>query len=478
MANRSNIPIIKQSQLSNMNDTQTTIKPKNTSISTFFKAILGFLIICLVICSGLFVYVLANPRSDLSRIVVEKSFLNDLIDLPGKTTENSTSSSSSQSSEGKILNNILGDQQQPTTSGLQFAAQADSKTIAEVVKDVLPSVISISVQAKSDGVKLTSSTVAGTGFLATSDGLMFTNRHVISLICKYPKDQIQITGVSSFQKAYELELLSVDPVDDIAILRVLNMDTQIQPVKLFNSDQLALGQDVVAIGNALGELQNSVTKGVVSGLDRSFQTQIKDDCTNTKFVANGLIQTDAAINPGNSGGPLFNASGQLIGMNTLTTADAQSISLSIPTQTLKSVLESFIVNNKIVRPRLGAETVQINALSRAQNKWIPTEHGEIVYSDNPALAISSGSPAATAGLKFGDIILEVNGTKLISNINNPFPLRREILTRKTGDKVVLKVLKAIKQSDAGFDYEKEPVEINATLGSVSFDIVTKQPVFL
>lgn len=477
MAKSSIIPIIKQSQLKNMNDSQSTLKPKNTTFNNVFKIILGFLIITLVISSGLFIYVLANPRSDLSHIVVEKTFLNNLIDLPGKTADNA-SSSSSQTSESKIINNILGDQKQESTSGLQFAAQTDSKTIAEVVKDVLPSVISISVQTKNDGVKLSSSMVAGTGFLATSDGLMFTNRHVISLICKYPKEQIQITGVSSFQKAYDLELLSVDPVDDIAILRVLNMDTQIQPVKLFNSDQLSLGQDVVAIGNALGELQNTVTKGVVSGLDRSFQTQIKDDCTNTKFVANGLIQTDAAINPGNSGGPLFNSSGQLVGMNTLTTSDAQSIGLSIPTQTLKSVLESFIVNNKIIRPRLGAETQQINVLNKAQNKWIPTDYGEIVYSDTPASAVAVGSPAATAGLKYGDIILEVNGTKLVSNINNPFPLRRDILTRKTGDKIVLKVLRAVKQTEKGFEYEKETVDLNATLGSVSFDIATKQPVFL
>jgi S1-C subfamily serine protease len=194
---------------------------------------------------------------------------------------------------------------------------------------------------------------AGTGFFVDDSGLVFSNKHVVAAVCTKGIGSLQITGLNHQEIAYDLELLSIDPIEDIAILRVVNAPEEevFQPVELANSENLQLGQDVIAIGNVLGELQNTVTRGIISGLNRSFQTSLVDQCTNTEFEADSLIQTDAAINRGNSGGPLFNASGQLIGMNTLGTTDAENIGLSIPSSTIKNVVDTFRENEKIIRAR-------------------------------------------------------------------------------------------------------------------------------
>jgi serine protease Do len=373
-------------------------------------------------------------------------------------------------------NNVLSQSSINAKQAVQFAPQANAKSTVDVVSKNLPAVLSINVQSKQNGVA-----VAGTGYIVSSDGLVITNKHVVALGCRYGQAGIQITALANDQKAYSADLLSVDPIDDIAILQLkdknsnsLNLDT----IEFGDSTQLSQGEEVIAIGNALGTFQNSVTKGIVSGLNRSFDTAgLKDECTNSDVRTDGLIQTDAAINQGNSGGPLFNASGQLIGMNTLGSPDAQNVGLAIPSETIVTVLNSYKTNQAIIRPRLGVVSQEINAARKLDNPWLPDEYGEFVGSFDVAVpeskVISPGSAAEAAGLSFGDIILELDGKKLESTQANPNPLRRMILNKQSGQNIKLKVLKAVKSSNASqINYPDAPVTLSVKLKGLNYDIKT------
>jgi serine protease Do len=162
-------------------------------------------------------------------------------------------------------------------------------------------------------------------------------------------------------------------------------------------------------------------------------------------------------------------------MNTLGTVDAQNIGLAIPSRTIKTVLEGYLTKGQIVRPRIGLASLQITPLRKSQNSWIPVDYGEIIFSEQGS-PIAKDSAAAQAGLKEGDIILEVDGEKIVSSRNNPSPLRRAILGKQAESKVKLAVLKSNGKSEAGYAYEKNPVTVDLTLGSVSFDLVKKQAV--
>jgi serine protease Do len=435
------------------------------------RTVAFILVLGLILSSIAVVLVVVNPKDERSKWVIKNSFLNNLVEsssgssVSTTVTQGETSSSSSQNSSTAVSNN----------PNLAFKDPTDSKEVTQIVEDVFPTVLSISLKSKSNGVDLGQDLSAGSGYIVSEDGLVVTNKHVVATVCKNDISRIQITGVSSDQKIYNLTLKSIDPVDDLAVLKIEGSTEKFKTVSFFDSEKLKLGQEVVAIGNVLGELQNTVTRGIVSGLDRSFETEIKDQCTDTTFQADNLIQTDAAINRGNSGGPLFNASGQLIGMNTLGTVDAQNIGLAIPSRTIKTVLEGYLTKGQIVRPRIGLASLQITPLRKSQNSWIPVDYGEIIFSEQGS-PIAKDSAAAQAGLKEGDIILEVDGEKIVSSRNNPSPLRRAILGKQAESKVKLAVLKSNGKSEAGYAYEKNPVTVDLTLGSVSFDLVKKQAV--
>ncbi len=437
----------------------------------FFKFLAITTIFILLIVSGLLVFILTNPKNEASKYIVKNSFLNGVVDLPSDNTN-----SSSSSSEAKLINNIIGGTQSssPTNGNLTFVNPGDSKTVVQVIEDSLPSVLSISLSTKGEN-GLNQVITAGTGYIVSADGIVVSNRHVVQVICKSTDNQIQINALGHDQKTYTLSLLSIDPVDDISILKINNPPAGLKPVKVVNSDSLKVGQDVLAIGNVLGELQNTVTKGIISGLNRNFQTALKDDCTGTDFQADNLIQTDAAINRGNSGGPMFNSSGELVGMNTLGTTDAQNIGLALPSSAIKTALDSFIANNRVVRARLGVTTQPINSIFKAQNTWLPTDSGEIISTaTGKGTAVAKNSAAELAGLKDGDIILEVDGVKLVSSDLNPSPIRRAVLSRQAGVKTTLTVLKVTTRSSSGFSYEASPKTVEVTLGSIYFDLPSKK----
>lgn len=439
--------------------------PKHTKNSSnrFLKFSITVFVLLIALIGGGAVFILTNPEHETSKQLTNNTFLKNYIHTPEPEEMENQLQTVAQTEP----------QTQEELKQLEFALAENQLTVTEAVEKVLPSVLSISVQDNQSGSdNLNQDLTSGSGFFLDSQGTLISNKHVVSKVCEKGQDNIKITGLSHDQVNYELELLSLDPIEDIAILRVkLDNDQQanFKPVELSDSNNLKLGQDVIAIGNVLGELQNTVTRGIVSGLNRSFQTTLVDECTGIEFNAEGLIQTDAAINRGNSGGPLFNSMGQLVGMNTLGTTDAENIGLSIASATIKRVYESFYEYNEIRRPKMQVETVGINPVLLAQNKWIPVSYGEIIYSEGGD-SVHEDSVENQVGLQEGDIILEVDGVSLKSNNTNPRPLNREILTKKPGSQVKIKVLQAVASDEQSFQYAEEPVEIDLTIPSVAFEV--------
>jgi S1-C subfamily serine protease len=422
--------------------------------SNFLTTIAQLIFVCIITISvaslGVFGYASAFPNSKLSQN------LNNLFP---------TRSFLQQDKPAQIV----------PTSNTSFIPRSNSKSVVDIINENLPSVLSINVIGSND-----SKATAGTGYIVSDDGLVITNKHVISLLCGNNNSVFQTVGIDNDQQVYNLELKSIDPVDDIAILKIKNPTNALKKVEFGDSNALQLGEDVVAVGNALGTLQNSVTKGVVSGLDRSFESGgLKDECTNSDFQVNGLIQTDAAINKGNSGGPLFNSSGQIIGMNTLGTVDAQGVGLAIPSATILASLNSYLKSNQIIRPRLGVITQEIDPTKKLQNTWLPVDYGEFIGSLDAVVPVSKvvspGSSAEEAGFKYGDIILEVNGEKLVSKASNPSPLRRKILTKQANENIELTYLKA-KNNDNNqeIQYESSPRKVNVKLKGISYNLQTSR----
>jgi serine protease Do len=219
---------------------------------------------------------------------------------------------------------------------------------------------------------------------------------------------------------------------------------------LGDSDKIQVGQWVIAVGNALGELQNSVTVGVISALERK---ATPTDASGKVENLDGLFQTDTAINPGNSGGPLVNLKGQVIGINTAIAGNAQNIGFAIQVNELKKALDSYRENGKIVRPYIG---VRYQALTKAvaSSLKLTVEKGALIIGSSTAPAIAAGSPAEKAGLKENDVITRVDNQE-ITETNT---LGR--ITRKynPGDKVTLSVLR-----------DGKTISVELTLGELSSD---------
>ena len=265
----------------------------------------------------------------------------------------------------------------------------------------------------------------GTGFIISSDGLVLTNRHVVS------DEKAEYTVLTNDEKKYSAKVLARDPVLDLAVLKIEK--TGLPTVVLGDSDKLELAQTVIAIGNALGEFRNTVSVGVVSGLGR----QITASGGGQTEVLRNIIQTDAAINPGNSGGPLLNLKGEVIGVNVAMVSGAQSIGFAIPINQAKSAIESVKKEGRIVTPYIGVRYILINKTIKEKNN-LAVDYGALVSrgETREELAVIPGSPADKAGIVENDIILEVDSQKI--NENND--LASIIRTKKVGDEVTLKVL--------------------------------------
>jgi len=314
--------------------------------------------------------------------------------------------------------------------------QSEESVVKKVVEKASESVVSIAVlqvALSDDGVTETSSNI-GSGFVVDGNGLIITNWHVVL------SDDVNYKVITSDEKEHDVVKVYRDSANDIALVQIkLEENEKLKPLKLGDSDNLARGQLVIAIGTPLGEYAGSVTTGVVSGLNRSIPDQ------NGRVFEN-VIQTDAALNMGNSGGPLLNSTSEVVGINFATTY-ADNISFALPINIVKRRLEEYRKYGKFIMPYLGVETEIISEFEARYIKNV--KPGAFV------VRVAPDSPAKLAGIENGDIITQVGGEKVEN------ALFTMIQKYKVGDQVELIIWR---QSDSGGEEKKIVVVLGEVEG--------------
>lgn len=305
-------------------------------------------------------------------------------------------------------------------------------TIAEVASKVTPGVVSIVTETRTTGWFGQSSTAtsAGTGMIVTQDGYVLTNKHVVD-----GANSIQVV-LDSGETYDKVTLVGTDPLNDVAYLKINDVDS-LPTVKLGDSKTVNAGQPVIAIGNALGQYQNTITYGIVSGTGRSL-TAYSSDYTSAENLSD-MIQTDAAINSGNSGGPLVNAAGEVIGINTATTTEADGIGFAIPISSIKGMLNNIIKKNVADRAYMGVYYVNITP-DIAVTYDLPVTAGAYINNSQGTAVIKDG-PSDLAGLKDKDIITKINGIE-VGKMGSVSSLIGEYMP---GDTVQLTILRDSKE---------------------------------
>lgn len=333
--------------------------------------------------------------------------------------------------EIKPLNLFMGRMSGASRGILEQKVVKEESVVIDVVEEVSPSVVTVSIQTprrrilEYDPFSGLRSRIEGgqpqdigTGFIISKDGLIVTNKHVVS------DTEATYKVITNDNKEYEVKSISRDPSNDLAVLKIDAGD--LKSVEMGTSDGLKVGQFVIAIGTALGEFRSTVTTGVISGLGRgitagsAFQGYVErlDD----------VIQTDAAINPGNSGGPLLNSAGQVIGVNVAVAAGAENIGFAIPIDVVKTAIDNFNQTGSFAsKPFLGIEYSMIPEESAILNS-VP----QGAYVAN----VVSGSPAEKSGVKQGDIITKLDGDELK---NYEGGLAEVISKKKAGQKVEIEL---------------------------------------
>jgi serine protease Do len=283
---------------------------------------------------------------------------------------------------------------------------------------------------------------AGTGFLVSAEGLIVTNRHVVD------DEKASYTIIFNDNSRKEAKVLARDTLLDIAFLKIEGGNYKYLP--LGDSDKIKLGQTAIAVGNALGQFSNTVTKGVISGLQRDILASNANGSRAERLT--GLIQTDAGINQGNSGGPLLDITGNVIGVNVAVAGNAENIGFAIPSNLVKDLLDRLSKEGSIERPRLGVRFLPVTEELAKQNN-LKVNYGALIQRGESIndLAVIPGSPADKAGLRENDIILEVNGIE-IDNKNNTLP--RLIQNYKINDTVDIKILSRGEEKNIKIKLEK------------------------
>lgn len=287
--------------------------------------------------------------------------------------------------------------EQPETR--QQVVSSESDLIADIASKVSPSVVSINVETQQSNLFFGtfSQAGAGTGVIISKNGLVLTNRHVI------PENVTSVQVVLSDGTVYDdVTVVDRDSINDVAFLKI-NDVSDLPAAVLGDSDTMRVGDKVIAIGNALGEFDNTVTTGIISGQGRPI---IAGDGFDSEQLQN-LFQTDAAINPGNSGGPLMNLNGEVIAINTAVAGGAENIGFAIPINDIKPLVSSVEKDGKIIRPYLGVRYI---SLTPSIAKELETEQtsGAYLLGGDSGRAVIGDSPADKAGLKAEDIIIKVN----------------------------------------------------------------------
>ncbi len=311
----------------------------------------------------------------------------------------------------------------------------ESSAVITAASKAMPGVVKIA--STSNGVFGGQSGI-GSGFIFDSNGWILTNRHVV-------EGATQLTVLFNDTSQLPGTVYGVDTLTDLAIVKV--DATGLPTIPLGDSSALKLGQLAIAIGNPLGEFENTVTTGVVSGLGRQIVAGNSSQTSSEQL--NNLIQTDAAINPGNSGGPLLDSAGQVIGINTAVNQDAQGIGFAIPIDIAKPIMREALDGKQLERPWIGVYyTLITKQLASEQN--LDVDHGALISStSNDVPAVFPNSPAEKAGLRSGDIVTTIDGVPVTADQD----LSEAMLMHAPGDAVTLTILRSGRQ-----------MEIEVTLG--------------
>lgn len=303
----------------------------------------------------------------------------------------------------------------------------EEEAITNVAAKVSSSVVSIVTTTSARSMWGYSSQGAGTGVIVSKDGYIMTNNHVIDGANK-------VSVVTSDGTEYDdVKIIGSDPLNDIAFVKIEGV-SDLVPAELGDSGKLRIGQRVVAIGNALGQFDNTVTSGIVSAMGRPLIASSSDGSGSESLT--DLIQTDAAINSGNSGGPLVDLAGRVIGINTAVATDANGIGFAIPINATRGVLAEVLENGKVSRAYLGVRYLDITA-SLAASEDLASKKGAYVSADGSTGAVIKNGPADKAGIKTEDIILKVNDNV----IGTDGSMSSIIGQYRPGDKVTLTVLR-------------------------------------
>ncbi len=366
---------------------------------------------------------------------------------------------------------LVGYQPRVEDGAIEIQTPVEATDVSDVVEEVNPAVVSIIIsqevpvleqyyeedpldnffggqspfrlripQYRQNGTEL-KKVGGGSGFVISADGYIVTNAHVVF------EDEATYTVVMTDGTTYEAKVIAKDVDLDIALIKV--DDLNLPYLSFGDSDALRLGQSVIAIGNALSEFSNSVSVGVVSGLSRS----ITAGGNGRQELLENVIQTDAAINPGNSGGPLLNVRGEVVGVNVAVARGSENIGFALPANVVKPAIESMKENGRVVRPYIGVRYTLITP--ELQEKFdLPTEKGALIKGDADTLAVLPDSPAEDAGLKEGDIILEINGEEISATNSLASAIRRKAI----GDTITLTILREGDERDVTVTLKEMPQE--------------------
>ena len=342
------------------------------------------------------------------------------------------------------LTNVQSNKSGTGSATAKTGEAADWKTVASEVSGSV-----VSIQAA-----LSNGTAKGSGAIVSAKGYIVTNNHVIS-----GAQQIQVT--LSNGQMYTAQVVGTDTTTDLAVIKLDNPPSDLKAVEFADSDKLAVGEDVMAIGNPLG-YDDTATTGIVSALNRP--VTVTDD-SGSDIVTNA-VQIDAAINPGNSGGPTFNAAGQVIGINssiasTATSSDSAGsigIGFAIPSNLVKRVANEIIKDGKVKHVALGVTittgTVEADGVTCA---------GAKVTAGTSGSAVVSGSPADKAGLKVGDVIVAYDGNA----VSSTYSLLGYVRASALNDKVTLTIVRGGKTMDVEVTLDKEESAVNGSGSSNS-----------
>lgn len=329
-------------------------------------------------------------------------------------------------------------QKQVQIPGSKLRIESEESVITKVAEDVSPSVVTVSVVRsrqigrifevdpfnpfdvfrQRQNQNLPRIQDIGSAFIVSEDGLIVTNKHVVS------DTDIKYKVITKEDKEYDVQKIYRDPSNDLAIIKING--SKLTPVKLGDSDNLKVGQMAIAIGTALGEFRNTVTVGVISGLGRGITAGSPFEGFSERL--DNVIQTDAAINPGNSGGPLLNSSGAVIGVSVAISQEGQNIGFALPINLVKNLLDEFKRSGgRFERPFLG---VKYRMITKDLALTYDVPEGAYVQE------LVADSPAEKAGIEKDDIITKIDGAKVVEDNGG---LSKEISGKKIGDKISLEI---------------------------------------